>query len=172
MSWTCRPPWPRVRVLGSGSSNKNDRNDARSVAVAALRAPGLRSVAPADHAKILRLVAKRNVDIGKHRTQGGLPAARRLNELFAGGISKELNASDAQRLFDGIVPTTPVERIRRELALELLGGVRVLDAQLTSRTVASATRVTISITPGRLTRGVPRRAGRGSRTLPLSSSLE
>ena len=29
----------RVRVLASGSSNKNDRNDARSVAVAALRAP-------------------------------------------------------------------------------------------------------------------------------------
>ncbi len=29
----------RVRVLGSGHSNKNDPNDARSVAIAALRSP-------------------------------------------------------------------------------------------------------------------------------------
>ena len=32
----------RVRVLGTGRSNKNDPNDAPSVAVAALRSPGLR----------------------------------------------------------------------------------------------------------------------------------
>ena len=31
----------RVRVLGSGKSDKNDPNDARSVAIAALRQPGL-----------------------------------------------------------------------------------------------------------------------------------
>ena len=29
----------RVRLLGSGRSNKNDPNDARSVAIAAMRAP-------------------------------------------------------------------------------------------------------------------------------------
>ena len=41
----------RVRVLGTGRSDKNDPNDARSVAIAALRAPSLRSVAVADHAQ-------------------------------------------------------------------------------------------------------------------------
>src|SRR5204863_8727871 len=34
----------RVRVLGTGRSNKNDPNDARSVAVAALRSQTLTSV--------------------------------------------------------------------------------------------------------------------------------
>src|SRR5688572_12556597 len=34
----------RARVLGTGRSNKNDPNDARSVAIAALRTPGLRQV--------------------------------------------------------------------------------------------------------------------------------
>jgi len=34
----------RVRVLGTGKSDKNDPNDARSVAIAALRSPGFRSV--------------------------------------------------------------------------------------------------------------------------------
>jgi len=33
-------------VLGTGRSNKNDPNDALSVAIAALRSPGLRSVEP------------------------------------------------------------------------------------------------------------------------------
>jgi transposase len=34
----------RVRVLGTGRSDKNDPNDARSVAIAALRAPALAQV--------------------------------------------------------------------------------------------------------------------------------
>ena len=54
----------RVRVLGTGRSNKNDPNDAHSVAVAALRAPRLASVTRADHAGVLRLLAKRNNDLG------------------------------------------------------------------------------------------------------------
>src|SRR5207245_296327 len=48
----------RVRVLGTGRSNKNDPNDALSVAVAALRAPRLASVGRADHSGVLRLLAK------------------------------------------------------------------------------------------------------------------
>ena len=36
----------RVRVLSSGRSNKNDPNDARAVAIAALRQPGLAVVEP------------------------------------------------------------------------------------------------------------------------------
>jgi hypothetical protein len=59
----------RVRVLGTGESDKNDPNDARSVAVAALRSPGLRSVQAANHADVLRLLAKRNKDIGSLRTK-------------------------------------------------------------------------------------------------------
>jgi transposase len=59
----------RVRVLGTGRSNKNDPNDALSVAVAALRAPRLTSVARADHAGVLRLLAKRNNELGRSRNR-------------------------------------------------------------------------------------------------------
>src|SRR5215475_13614428 len=38
----------RVRLLATGDTNKNDPNDARSVAVAALRSPGRRPVAADD----------------------------------------------------------------------------------------------------------------------------
>jgi transposase len=91
----------RVRVLGTGRSDKTDPNDARSVAIAALRAPALREVRPADHAEVLRLLAKRNIDIGNHRTRMVCLLHNVLLELVPGGIAKELNASDAIRCSRG-----------------------------------------------------------------------
>ena len=58
-----------IRVLATERSNKNDPNDAHSIAVAALRAPRLRAVEEADHSEVLRLLAKRNIDIGNQRTR-------------------------------------------------------------------------------------------------------
>jgi transposase len=104
----------RVRVLASGRSNKNDPNDALSVAVAALRTPTLRSVQTADHAQVLRLRAKRNLDIGNHRTRVVCRLHAALAALAPGGIAKELNASDAVGLLARIHPATPVDRARHE----------------------------------------------------------
>ena len=47
----------RVRLLAAGATSKNDPNDARSVAVAALRSPSARAVAADDHAAVLRVWA-------------------------------------------------------------------------------------------------------------------
>ena len=59
-------PASRVRVLGTGRSDKNDPNDALSVATAALRSPGLRSVKPANHQEVLRLLATRDREAAQH----------------------------------------------------------------------------------------------------------
>ena len=120
----------RVRVLGTGKSDKNDPNDALSVAVAALRSPGLRFVEPANHREVLPLLAKRNNEIGRLRNiiVSRLHAA--LIDLSPGGISKELSASDAMRLLDEFDPVTPVEQIPFDLAHELLDDVERLDRQL------------------------------------------
>jgi transposase len=120
----------RVRVLATGRSDKTDPNDALSVAIAALRAPTLREVKAADHAEILRLLAKRNIDIGNQRTRVVCRLHNVLMELAAGGIAKELNASDAVRLLERIEPASPVEHARHDLASELLADVQRLDAQL------------------------------------------
>jgi transposase len=120
----------RVRVLGTGRSNKNDPNDALSVAIAALRSPGLRSVEPANHSEVLRLLAKRNHDIGRLRNIVVSRLHAALANLSPGGIAKELNASDAVRMLGDFDPTTPVEQTRYDLALELLDDVRRLDVQL------------------------------------------
>jgi transposase len=120
----------RVRVLGTGRSDKTDPNDALSVAIAALRAPALREVRAADHAEVLRLLAKRNIDIGSHRTRVVCRLHNMLMELAAGGIAKELNASDAIRLLEQIEPATPIEQARHDLAVEFLADVQRLDTQL------------------------------------------
>jgi transposase len=100
------------------------------VAVAALRAPTLRPVELADHAEVLRLLAKRNTDIGNQRTRVVCRLHALLAELAPGGIAKELNVSDGVGLLARIDPQTAVERARHELAVELLDDVRRLDAQL------------------------------------------
>jgi transposase len=120
----------RVRVLASSRSNKNDPNDALSVAVAALRTPALRMVQAADHAEVLRLLAKRNLDIGSHRIRVVCRLHAALASLAPGGIAKELNASDAIDFLAGVQPANPVEQARHDLAVELLDDVRRLDAQL------------------------------------------
>ncbi|HVF32715.1 MAG TPA: transposase, partial [Acidimicrobiales bacterium] len=79
----------RVRVLSSGRSNKNDPNDARSVAIAALRTPGLATVEAADHRVVLRILAKRNLDLGRERNRTANRLHALIAELVPAGITKE-----------------------------------------------------------------------------------
>jgi transposase len=120
----------RTRLLGSGRTNKNDPNDALSVAVTALRTSGLRQVRPVGHSEVLRLLAKRNTDIGNQRSRVVARLHALLLELDAGGITKEINASDVDRFLAGVSPGTPVEQVRFDLAVELLADIRRLDEQL------------------------------------------
>ena len=53
-----------------------------------------------------------------------------LVEMAPGGIAKEINASDVDAFLARLSPTSPVEQIRFDLAVELLDDIRRLDAQL------------------------------------------
>ena len=133
----------RVRVLGTGRSEKNDPNDAFSVAIAALRSKDLRTVERADHTEIMRLLAKRNHDLGRLRAKLVCRLHNALAELSLGGIAKELYVSDANRLLGSFEPATPIQHMRHELALELVDDVARLDEQIKEshrpiRTAASA----------------------------------
>ena len=131
----------RVRVLGSGRSNKNDPNDARSVAVAALRADGLASVRAADHVGVLRLLAKRNLDLGRARNRTACRLHALLAELVPGGLSSEINATKAARILAAVTPRTVVEATRHTVALEHLDDLRRLDDQLRD----SKQRITVAV---------------------------
>ena len=64
----------RTRLLGSGRAQKNDPNDARSVAITAMRVDGLQRVTADDHAQVLKLLAKRHRDLGQLQEQSSVSA--------------------------------------------------------------------------------------------------
>jgi transposase len=120
----------RARLLDNGDVNKNDPNDARPVAVAALRARRLSEVTKEDHAAVMRLWARRRKDLASARTR----VANRLHavilELVPGGCTGEIYATKVARMLEALEPVGAVAAARKELAEELLGDLRRLDTQL------------------------------------------
>jgi transposase len=133
----------RVRLLTAGDTNKNDPNDARSVAIAALRPAAPREVAADDdHAAVLKVWSKRQRDLGRARTQVACRLHAVLCELVPGGISKEITAAHAARILESAKPSGAVGAARCELAAEFLGDLRRIDAQMlgTKKKLAAAVR--------------------------------
>jgi transposase len=104
-------------------------NDARSVAVAALRSRARRQVAADGHAAVLKILAKRHRDLARSRNQVTCRLHAVLCELVPGGVAGEITAGLAARLLDQVTPAGAVAAARRELAAELLADVRRLDHQ-------------------------------------------
>src|SRR5580700_4753503 len=118
----------RVRLLATGDINKNDPNDARSVAVAALRSPAVKPVAVEDHQAIMKLWAKRHRDLGRARTQVVCRLHALLCELVpGGGISKELSAGKAEKVLAGIEAEGAVAAARVELAEAFIDDLHRID---------------------------------------------
>jgi transposase len=130
----------RVRLLATGATNKNDPNDARSVAIAALRSPAVKKVAAEDHTAVMKLWATRHRDLSRHRTRLACRLHAVLCELVPGGIPGEIRAAQAARLLDEVEPHGAVATARHELALELVADLGRLDAQLrnTKKRIAAA----------------------------------
>ena len=119
----------RVRLLEAGDTNKTDPNDARSVAVAALRSKGRQEVTVDGHAVVLKVWAKRHRDLSRTRNQVVCRLHAVLCELIPGGVHDEITAGQAARILEQVAPAGAVGQARCELAAELLADIRHLDAQ-------------------------------------------
>jgi len=120
----------RIRVLSSGKSNKNDENDARSVAIAALRRDGLAEVRREDEAAILRMLAKRHRELTALRTQAVCRLHAMLAVLRPGGMGHRLSAKQASRMLGGIRGLDAVGEQRRQMAKTYIVDIRRLDRDL------------------------------------------
>ena len=134
----------RVRVLSTGRSNKNDPNDARSVAVAALRSDRLTAVGPDDHTTVLRLLAKRHRDMARTRAVACGRLHALLLELAAGGIATEISTYKAQRVLDGVTVGDEASRYRVLICGELIADIARLDTALKASKKRTATAVSAS----------------------------
>ena len=121
----------RVRLLATGNINKNDPDDARSVAVAALRSKDVRPVVAEDHAAVLKLWSKRRRDLASLRTQVVCRLHSVLCELVPGGHGKrEITAAQAAQALASLGPIGAVQLARYELALDFLEDLHRIDSQM------------------------------------------
>jgi transposase len=119
----------RVRLLGTGRSEKNDPNDARSVAIAALRAAELVPVRVEDHATVLRLLASRHPQLGWAYNKTACRLHAVLADLVPGGIGQELVVPRARSLLAEHEPVGAVAIERHALAGEMLEELDRLNTQ-------------------------------------------
>ena len=136
----------RVRVLSSGHSDKNDPNDARSVAIAALRHPALAVVRREDHAQVLRMLAKRHLELTALRTQAVCRLHAVLVQLRPGGIPPRLSSVKASRMLQGMRGLDPVSEQRRVMARTHLADIRRLDRDIKANKALIRRAVTVSDT--------------------------
>jgi transposase len=123
----------RVRLLAAGDVNKNDPDDARSVAVAALRSAGVAEVRADDHAAVLKIWSERYRDLGRTRTQVACRLHAVLCELVPGGVSRAITAGQAARFLERVTPAGAagaVEAARCELAAAFIDDLRGVDARI------------------------------------------
>jgi transposase len=132
----------RVRLLEAGDTNKNDPNDALSVAIAALRSKARREVATDDYSAVLKVWAKRHRDLSRARNQVACRLHAVLCELVPGGFGKEITAGQAARVLEQVTPSGVIAQARFELAAQFLDDLRNLDTQLreTKKKLAAAVR--------------------------------
>jgi transposase len=119
----------RVRLLAAGDVNKNDPDDARPVAVAALRSAACLPVRADDHAAVLKVRARRHRDLSRSRNQVVCRLHAVLCELIPGGVSKRITAGQAARVLDQAGPRGAAGAARGVLAARLLAGLRRIDIQ-------------------------------------------
>ncbi len=120
----------RVRLLAAGDVNKNDPDDARSVAVAALRSPGVREAVCDDHAAVLKIWSKRHRDLSAARTQVACRLHAALCELIPGGVARHITAGQAAQILGSVTAPDTVAVARCELAAVFVDDLRRIDAQL------------------------------------------
>jgi transposase len=119
----------RVRLLGSGQVNKNDPNDARSVAVAALRAPSTASIRAEDDTAAMKMWARRYRDLGSLWTQTVCRLHAVFCDLVPGGFARRISVPQAIQLLATIDARTAADAARLELARDLVVDLQRIDSQ-------------------------------------------
>jgi transposase len=131
--WMCRLTLStRVRAMGTGHGGKNDPADAHAVAVVGLRTAGLREVHLDDQMVALRLLSARRRDLVRSRTQAVNRLHQVLMELIPAGARMDLTAAAAKALIATVRPRDVAGRTRRQVAVDLIDDVVVLEGKLTA----------------------------------------
>jgi transposase len=117
----------QVRVFATGNGRKTDPAGAHSVALAALRAPGLVQVRAGEDLVVMGMLADRRDELGRARTQVTGRLHRLLLELLPGAAKKFGSARQARTLIATVRPRDLAGKTRRRLAAGLIAELEAID---------------------------------------------
>jgi transposase len=118
--------------MGSGRWQKNDPNDARSIAIAALRSDRLAVVESDDHGVVLRLLVKRHRDMARLRSNTAAVSTLCSSNSLRAGVGMKISAGNASELLDRIGVVGETIRYRILVARELVDDITRPDEILTA----------------------------------------
>ena len=120
----------RVRLFDTGHNRKTDALGAHSIAIVAVRTPGLRVVAADGELEALRMLTDRRDELAHQRVQTVNRRQRLLSELIPGQRKKDLSALQAKAMLATVRPRDIAGKTRRRMAAEELADLVAGDAKL------------------------------------------
>ncbi|WP_409470609.1 IS110 family transposase [Streptomyces sp. HC307] len=143
----------RVRELSRGGRRKNDQIDAAAAATVAYLHGDSREVGAEDHTTALALLDERRVNLAQARVRTVNQLHALMRDLLPGGAPAQLSADQAATLLRAVRPTGDVEKVRKDLARDLVAEIRTLDKRLTENSarmqaLVEAADSTLMSTPG------------------------
>ena len=120
----------RVRLFDTGHNRKTDALDAHSIAMVALRTPGLRELTADGQLEALRMLADRRDELAHRRVQTVNRLQRLLSELVPGQRKRDLSALQAKAILASVRPRDLAGKTRRRMAVEELADLVAVDVKL------------------------------------------
>jgi hypothetical protein len=114
----------RVRQLSRGGGRKNDRIDAAAAACVAALQGDARPLKAESSADGLALLDERRMNLAQARVRAVNQLHALLRDLIPGGAPTQLTADQAAALLRTVRPAGPAERIRKQLARDLVADAR------------------------------------------------
>lgn len=120
----------RVRELSRGSRRKTDVIDAAAAAcVAALQGDAI-PVAGEDHTTVFALLEERRANLATQRVRVANQLHAVLRDLVPGGAALAITSKSASSMLRSVRPASPCEKVRKELAHDLVRDLRAVDVLL------------------------------------------
>lgn len=120
----------RVRELSRGGQRKTDAIDAAAAASVAALHGDAEPVRADDHTTICSMLEERRSNVAQQRARVANQLHAMFRDLVPGGAALALTAASASRLLAKVRPANSVERVRKQLARDLLKDLKALDASL------------------------------------------
>lgn len=120
----------RVRELSRGSRRKTDVIDAAAAASVAALHGDATVVTGEDHTTVFALLEERRANLAAQRVRAANQLHAVLRDLVAGGAALAITAKSASTMLRTVRPASPSEKVRKELAQDLVRDLRTADALL------------------------------------------